>query len=79
MMLIVGERADKQLKTANARFLTLARSNPDTLSLFRDKHKPGKLNIYVCQDNACQLPVDAVDKAVARIAQLRVRPERIAL
>lgn len=37
------------------------------LPLLKDRYIEGKTNIYVCQNNSCQLPTESVDEAIKQI------------
>lgn len=68
---IVGENAIVQLKELQKNYLPnvifCAGTTENDLPLLQNRFVSGKTLIYICQDNSCQLPVEAVAEALLLI------------
>ncbi len=70
-VVVVGRDAEKIIRTINAEYLPqkiVAGSTGEGKGpLFENRHVPQQTLIYVCVDNACQLPVEDIQKAINTI------------
>lgn len=68
---IVGENAINLLNELQKNHLPnvifCAGTTENDLSLLKNRYVPGKTLIYICQDNACMLPVESVEEAMVLI------------
>lgn len=67
-VVVYGEGAQQLLTDLNARYtpniITIASESPTSLSPFENRYIEGETRIYVCEQQACQLPVSTVEEAV---------------
>jgi hypothetical protein len=70
---IVGEDAKQKIKELNAHYLpnvlTAGSTAKGEAPLIKERFVENKTYIYVCVNNACQLPVDSVKKAIKLLSK----------
>jgi hypothetical protein len=68
---IVGNNYEKEKEKIDRMFLPniilFGGTNEGSLEIMRDRYVSGKILIYVCENRACQLPVEETEKALNQI------------
>jgi hypothetical protein len=68
---IVGDNFESERNEIDKMFLPniilFGAENEGTLEILKDRYTPGKTLIYVCENRACQLPVEETEKALKQI------------
>jgi uncharacterized protein len=71
-VVIVGKDVDEKLRRLYQHGITNAifavGASPSQLPLMRDRFVPGKSMVYICEGNACKLPVETVHDAVLQLS-----------
>ena len=68
---IVGDKVETEREMISKLFLPniilFGAKNEVPLEILKDRYTPGKTLIYVCENRACQLPVEETEKALKQI------------